>query len=285
MLTGETKSPPSHNSNKSEKDRDKTSGKKNMAQLTWIRRKERREISRTDANPSHLFFGLLLLLIVMGIFVYLLFGINKKPEEVSSYLVYRSPSPSPTPSVSPTPSPSPRPGLAAPPPPPPPPGQQLPPGMPPPMPPPPGVPAPGQPPPGIPAPGQPPPGMPPPGQPFTGPPGEPNNPGGIVEEPVNPQDFPEDPSRKVTINIYSNIPASVYIDDSRGKRLYGKTEKSKKNSRLYSMKQELKWGTYTVELQRRGYRPIIKKAKFSKTLWNINLFFNMEKNYQPDFNK
>lgn len=278
MLTGETKSPPAGD-NKSIKNKGKTSGTKDLFQLTWIKRKERKEKSKPEANPFHLFIGLLLLIIVTGIYVYLFFGISREPEEVPSYLVHFSPSPE----ISPSPSPSPKPKK-----------QILPPGMPPGMPPPgmpPGMPPPGMP-PGMPPPGQPmPPGQPPPGQPMppgqlpSGPPGMPVDPGKPVEEPLDPWDLPENPAQKVELYIYSNIPASVYIDDSRGKRLYGKTVKSKMNSRLYSMKLELKWGTYNVELQRSGYGTLRKKAKFTKTLWEKKLFFNLEKSYQPDFSK
>lgn len=251
------------------------SGKIDLFKLTWVRKKERKETSTPVANPSHLFVGLLLLLIVTGIYFYLFFGISREPGEVSSYLVFQTPSPSPTASPSPSPSPSPKRMGMMPPPPPMGPGPN-PPGFPPPP------FNPGQPPP---PPGQMPQGMPPQGMPPAGQPGSPAAPGVITETPQDPQELPENPCQKVDLYIYSNIPANVFIDDSRGKRFYGKTLKSRKNTRLYSMKQELKWGTYTVELRRNGYKTIAKQAKYTKTLWEMKLFFNLEKSHKPDFSK
>ena len=93
-----------------------------------------------ESNPAHLFIGLLLLLIVSGIYLYLFFGIDRKPVKIPSYLVYQKSSPSPSPRPSPTPQKSVTRRYPPPPPGPPPPGN-------PPPPPPPGPPRPGGPPP------------------------------------------------------------------------------------------------------------------------------------------
>lgn len=225
--------------------------------------------AQSEANPSRLFIGLLLLLLVTGIYFYLFFGISREPGEAPSYLSDYSASPHSSPSPSPTLSPVLK-KMGA-----------LPPGQPPP----PGIPPPGQPPPGMPPPGEPPPGQPPPPGHIQDHHNLPHNPGRGNPYPQDPLETPDNPDQKVLLSIYSNIPADVFIDDSRGRRYYGKTAKSKQNSRLCSMTQELKWGQYTVELQRHGYRTMRKRAIFTKTTWDMKLFFNMEKKYQPDFSE
>ena len=77
--------------------------------------------------------------------------------------------------------------------------------------------------------------------------------------------------------IYSNIPADVFIDNTRGRRYYGTTKKTIKKSTLYTMTQEVKWGYYLVELKRPGYKTMKKATHFPKGVSEDKLFFNLEK--------
>jgi len=205
-------------------------------------KKTKEEKKGREGNPRELFIGLILLIIVLGMSIYLIFGLSHKPVPLPISLSYKTYTPLPSPS--PTPSPTVNPGQ----------------------------PPPGQPPPGHPPPGhRPPPGKPPPEPIITSSPKP-----VIINTPLAPK-MPAYQGKKVTLFITCNIPARVFVDDGRGVRCYGVAKPYKNGNRngKYFFVIKTITGKYKIELRKKNFRTVTKDFKFSTGTWEYRTHYNL----------